>query len=123
MTRNDIPTSYEEALKFLGDKLSRTVCNNTMVERCEASTRPQHYRREFPFVVTIRLHGFPVVEFFEDGTVRLQAGTWRTVTTKDRMNRCLGSRGRVYQHKHEWFYSTREKNGVVDVPFHDGMTV
>ena len=127
MTRNDIPTSYEEAMKFLGDKDSRTVCNNTTVERDWklASGKPCCWRKKWEGIATIRLHGFPVVEFYEYGTIRLQAGKYKTATTKDRMNRCLGSRGRVYQHKYEWFYSDgiADQNANTDIPFHDGMTV
>jgi hypothetical protein len=62
----------------------------------------------------IVLHSTAVVTIHADGTYTLRAGGWRTVTTKDRLNKY--SPARVYQHKHEWYLAGK-------VSFYDGVRV
>jgi hypothetical protein len=39
--------------------------------------------------VSILLHQTAVIRFYPDGRIVLNTGGWQTVTTKDRLNRCL----------------------------------
>ena len=61
-----------------GRMQSRKVANNTWLER-----RGHGY-------IALRLHATNVAEFFDDGSVVLNSGGWRTMTTKDRINRFVG---------------------------------
>lgn len=45
------------------------------------------YARRTGTAVAVRLHDTDVVTLHDDGTVTLETGGWRTVTTRDRMNR------------------------------------
>ena len=118
MTRADIPTSYDEAVGLVGGANGRkTICNNTVVEVSKPMNTAYYGGQGLAYVL---LHGHNVVAFREDGSVRIDSCGWRTVTTKDRINRCLGSRGSVFQKNHEWFY--RARYGMV-IPFRDGLVV
>jgi hypothetical protein len=66
----------------------------------------------------IRLHSTNVVTHHTDGSVTLNSGGWRTVTTKDRMNK-FQSLARVYSERGVWIVSAngREAN------FADGVTI
>lgn len=73
-----------------------------------------------------RLHSTDVVILHPDGSATLNSGGWRTVTTKDRLNRyapCL-----VYQHKFNWYVVGRAPGSTAwdwdnPQPFEDGMRV
>lgn len=56
-----------------------------------------------------------VVRFHRDGTVTLNSGGWRTVTTKARIAACGID---LSQRKFEWFI--RQGNGE-EIPFFDGI--
>jgi len=115
-TRAAIPTNYEDAFNFVGGSgKQRTVCNNTVV-----STNIPSLAYGVASVVQISLHGHVVVQFRDDGDVCIDSCGYRTNTTKDRINRCLGDRGRVFQKNHEWFFQA--KYGFV-IPFRDGLLV
>jgi len=74
----------------------------------------------------IRLHETDIMTFHKDGTVTLNSGGYRTVTTKRRMNQLLPNGIGVIQRAGEW-YVQRWMPGTVPViaeePFFDGMTV
>ncbi len=55
-----LPTSHAEAIAALDGRVSRKLMHNTAV-----------------------------VVFYDDGRIKLNTEGWRTVTTKDRLNRCL----------------------------------
>lgn len=57
----------------------------------------------FDGVFYLRLHATRVLEFHADGRVVLNSGGWRTVTTKDRMNRFLPLAWHVGSNKGVWF--------------------
>lgn len=62
--------------------------------------------------VVIILHSTPIVTYHENGTVTLNTGGYRTVTTKARMNEVLPQFIRVSQIRNEWFvyvHGEREK--------------
>jgi hypothetical protein len=79
--------------------------NNTRLHKCDNGD------------YAIVLHRTAVVTIHADGTYTLNSGTWRTVTTKDRINGY--SPARIYQRKGEWFL---QADGG-DVPFTDGIRV
>lgn len=77
--RGDLPGSFEECRALEESKRANwtgKIAHNTYLERLGAT----HYG--------IRFHRTIVVEFFCDGTTRLDTGGWQTVTTRDRINRC-----------------------------------
>ena len=63
-----------------------------------------------------------VVVAFDEETITLQSGGWRTATTKTRMNQASAQFGlgfTVYQEDFEWFVSHCQET----VPFVDGMVL
>ena len=68
--------------------------------------------------IVYRHHFTDVVTLCPDGSEILNSGGWRTVTTKDRINRF--SHARVRQRKGEWFVVGMNGNLV---PFEDGMKI
>ena len=116
MTRQDIPTNYIEAMIFLGGRSSRTVCNNTALHLGDGECH-------------LELHATTVVTFHSNGAQTLNTGGWHPATTKDRINRSLGTLGSVYQRKGEWFFrasgmlNNNGPNGPKECPFRDGMKV
>jgi hypothetical protein len=85
---------YSSAAQHLAggrNRDSRPVENNTRVER-----------RGDDFA--IRLHETDVAVIHPDDSITLNSGGWLTVTTKDRMNRALGSRSvRIASDRGAWF--------------------
>lgn len=70
----------------------------------------------------IRLHGTDIVRRLADGSVILNSGGWKTVTTKDRMNNNLPGGARIIQEKGVWYVSQGAWNGP-RVPYFDGIQV
>lgn len=71
----------------------------------------------------IRYHNTDVLTLFDDGTVMLDSGGFRTVTTKERMNTYLPNGFGVWQDKGIWYVSQYLGDGVHGsaVMFFDGM--
>ena len=67
----------------------------------------------------IRLHGTDIVTKHADGSVTLDSGGWKTVTTKDRMNDHLPGAARLWQERGQWYVASEGKR----VPFYDGIRV
>lgn len=65
----------------------------------------------------VRLHEIDVVMIRPDGTYRLNAGGYRTITTKNRMNMALPGSCCVSQANGIWFV------GPSNTPYHDGILV
>jgi hypothetical protein len=63
----------------LGDRETRKIGNNTYARRLAGPFGP----------IAVRLHQTDVVTAYCDGSVVLNSGGWRTVTTKDRIGRYL----------------------------------
>lgn len=109
MHRNSIPTTYAEAREVLAGRSSRVIAHNT---------RLLDLGRDG---VALRLHSTSVVTFVPGGSLVLDSGGWRTVTTKDRINRVIRSRGwTVYAKAHVWYLAQRE---CKPVPFEDGHVI
>lgn len=96
--------TYTDAVEKLGSRDTRKIGNNTYLERRDDET------------IAIRLHATDVVTF-TSGTITLNSGGWRTVTTKARLNYALP----VYSEKGTWYvggYPDHE-NRVV---YYDGIS-
>ena len=66
--------------------------------------------------VAIKLHDTNIVTFAPDDTITLNSGTWRTPTTKDRINTALGDQGmQITANKGLWYIG-----GSI---FYDGITI
>lgn len=103
------PTTYAEADALLTGrcKNSRKLGNNTYLERLAIGH-------------AIRLHNTTVVLFSANGSVTLNSGGWKTVTTKDRMNK---AGVRVYQEKFVWYIVDGfVGNPKTDTRFFNGIT-
>jgi hypothetical protein len=90
--------TYATADATLGSRDRRKVANNTYLERRDEQT------------IALRLHATDVVTF-RPGTITLDSGGWRTVTTKNRINYALP----VYSDKGTWY--------VGGYPDHDNRVV
>lgn len=73
------------------NKLRRKLANNTYAERREGGA------------IAIRLHQTDILTYSENGTVAVNTGGWKTVTTKARLNEYLPTR--LYQDKGLWYWS------------------
>jgi len=95
-------TTYPKAYSFdgwdtiVGTKARVKVANNTYAERVGAN------------VIGIRLHNTYVVEYHRDGSVIVNDGGYRTVTTKARINEFIPVLWGVYQHDREWYVTGRQ---------------
>jgi hypothetical protein len=98
--------SFAEAEEYLSkgrNKNDRPLENNTRLIR--------HNNGE----IAVRLHNTDVVIYNQRGRIRLNSGGWRTVTTKDRINRY--SPVNVYSNRGVWFVNS-------DITeFYDGLVV
>lgn len=98
-----------EMVRGKTNKTERKVGNNT-------------YARILPDgSVAIRLHATDVVTIHADGTYTLRSGGWRTVTTKDRMNKYCPYM--VTQCKWKWSVSYYDGETRHTIEYFDGMRV
>lgn len=69
------PFTYEQMDQLLGSRLSRRLPGRytTLIRTGQGS-------------IAVRLVSTNVVEWFRCGRIRLDSGSWRTVTTKQRIN-------------------------------------
>ena len=103
---------YGQACCLLADTRNETrkLANNTyLVPRGEN--------------VAVKLHNTDVVTFCADGSIILDSGGWRTVTTKARINEYLPSGWRVFSDRGKWFLRCGSWADGVDYPFADGMKI
>lgn len=110
--------NYEKAVATLKNRPSKKVANNTYLVPVEGG-------------IAVKLHQTNVVTFHSDGNVTLNSGGWRTVTTKERINRY--SPARVYSEGGVWFVyykddygsQTYQPDDCTDhrATFFDGITV
>lgn len=100
--------TYQQAAELLasarGD--SKPLANNTRL-----------YRRGDDYAV--RLHSTDVVTLHPDGTYTIDAGGWKTATTKQRI--CDYSPARLYQEAYSWYLSTH--TGRVAFPRYDSVRI
>lgn len=102
------PRSYQDCHDLAATR-RRKLANNTFLETDAA---PESYG--------IKLHATTVVRHHQDGTVELDSGGWRTVTTKDRMNRF--SPLNVWSDRGVWFVSPDGQWSATPATFADGIT-
>ena len=102
--------NYSEALELIDSNprlKRRKLAHNTYLERRKGGE------------LAVRLHDTDVVTMLPDNTFRLDSGGWRTVTTKERINRF--SPARLSQEKRVWYLFT---NGCdTRVLFDDGVVI
>lgn len=98
-TMRDMMQDADEAVK------PHLIANNTV-----EYTRPDGRR-------VVRLHHTDILEF-GGKSVTLNTGGWKTVTTKDRLNRFQGD-VQIYSKRGIWYVS----NASGEVPYFDGMTI
>ena len=84
----------------------RKLANNTYAER----------RAE---CIAVRLHNTDIMLFTPDGSIMLDSGGWRTITTKSRMNDYLPAPYRIWQKAGRWYVYT--PSGVLD--YADNMKI
>jgi hypothetical protein len=87
----------------------KKVANNTWA-------RPVEHVLDGTTAVAVRLHQTDVVTIHADGRVRLDSGGWRTVTTKERINR-FAPGARVWSVGGRWVLLV----GRETVPYYDGV--
>lgn len=100
--------TYQEWIDFLNkgrDKTSRKTDNNTYVIKQEG-------------YIAVKLHNTEVVKIYPDNTYELNAGSWYSVTTKDRINSY--SPVRIYQKDYSWYVMQGNNE---DVSFRNGIKV
>ena len=107
--QNTSTPTHEHLAKLLGDRDRLVVCNNTTLTRYD----PQGS-------ITVRLHGHPIIVAEPNGEVTLSSCGYRTVTTKDRLNRFLPYGVRVWQENFRWYLHIY---GQDVQEFEDGITV
>ncbi len=110
------PKSYQDCEAIFYGSRRRKLANNTTLwasEDCE------------PEFFEITLHSTTVFMFYRDGSFELNSGGWKTVTTKERLNRYLPDGWRVYQLKFEWWLADVRNGWASEVKyeFKDGMRV
>lgn len=69
----------------------------------------------------VRLHFTDIITLHLDGSITLNSGGWKTVTTKERLNKFSGFS--IFQEKNIWYISVVKDFEVVNVVFADGITI
>ncbi len=115
--------SYQVVADTLGSRKSRKVANNSYL----CMTEGERDREGHPGqrgTIAYKLHETYVVLYHHNGSVELNSGGWRTVTTKDRINRCLRDYGpreyRVCSDRGVWYLY---RDGIAVAGFADGMVI
>lgn len=110
--------NYKEAVEKLGNKQRRKLENNTYLEKRDNGN------------IAVKLHQTDVVTYTPKNEVILSSGGWRTLTTKDRINRY--SRAGISQKNNIWYvnvsadYSNPDKPVYFENPvtvFKDGVVI
>jgi hypothetical protein len=96
--------SYQDAAKYLGSKIDRPL----------GTGRATRIRRIDSHSIGIRYHSTDVVTYLDSGTAILNSGGYRTVTTKERINKYTGAR--VSQTMGLWYVACGSL-------FYDGMVI
>ncbi len=105
------PTSFLEASAYLNGKKSLKLAGNTYLEPREDGS------------IAVRYYATDIVTYYKNGSIKLNNGGWRTVTTKERMSAFTPFS--ISQKKYEWFVNMYA-NGVwtdLNIPFENGMVL
>lgn len=100
-----------EALHGVDPRGKATKIANNTWRYCRASDGATVYR----------LHRTDIVQRMPDGRLILNSGGWQTVTTKDRLNSCMGDYA-VFSEKGHW-YVCRRGDWAKRVCYFDGITL
>lgn len=105
--------SYEKAEALLKGKARRKVCNNTVLRQSGVSE-----------TIEVYLHDRVIVAWRPDRVYLYSCG-YKTVATKDRMNRCIPREYRVYQEDRQWkvMQAGDWTHPTRFVPFMEGMNL
>lgn len=107
--KKNLVNEHWDCVTFLNGRDSKKIANNTRVEDLGDGA------------FGVRLHGTVVVRFYPDGRVQLDSGRYRTVTTKERINRCLPVGWSLYQQDYDWILRHAPTGRVFD--FEDGIVL
>jgi hypothetical protein len=99
------PNTYDGFDGYLGRKSRRKLSHNVYAERDGAD-------------ITIVFHWTAIITYHPDGTIVLNSGDYRTVTTKSNLNQYTDCT--VWQEKHVWYASYGNSGKVL---FEDGMVL
>ena len=95
----------------LGGRKSRKVANNTYLKRLENDD------------VVLRLHETDILTAKPNGSVVVNTGSWRTVTTKARLNDWIKDGLGIYQNRGVWYWTKRDPNNWGHAVFSDGDVI
>lgn len=117
--RNLLPlwTFAEAEARFSRRKRNDRVklANNTYLRYLHEPFRPYY---------GVQLHNTVIIFIDENDNISLETGGYRTVTTKDRINRLTPHWLRVFSRDYEWRVQITDKDGeVYEYPFCEGFTV
>lgn len=84
-----------------------------------ANLEEPYLNRRDDKTIAVTLHSTDVVTAHEDGTLTLNSGGWRTITTKDRINAWLPRGYILCQHDGGWFIRTPQET----YEYEDLMTI
>lgn len=101
--------SYAEAAWLLDGRGHRKVASHTSLGLDSGRA------------IALFLYGYKIVLFDPVGPTQIWSRGSRTVTTKNRINRCLPYGTKLYQDKGEWFLA--DSNRGTTLPFSEGMGV
>ena len=113
--------SYRDAKEFLGNRKSRKIAHNTVLEIDTLNLGHE--------VITVKYHGNSIVNLYPDGTITLNSCGWHTSTTKERLNWFLPFGITLYQHNYRWivqrWHWSDAYGRIIDEEtlFADGMAV
>lgn len=107
--------SYRSEIGFREDPYAESARIALKVRRPKCSKKLDHHtylewNDVFDGVFFIRLHKTRILEFHSDGRIVLNSGGWRTVTTKDRMNKFLPYDWSVSQDQGIWYLCKKTDN-------------
>jgi len=85
-----IPNNFTDARTLLGDADERTVDRNTILLPMPDGS------------IGLKYHRTVIVRYNPDGTVTVDAGGWRTSTTKQRMNQAIPAGFRIFSKARTW---------------------
>jgi hypothetical protein len=98
---------YATAVRLLEGRDSKKVANNTYLERGVSS-------------IGLRLHQTTILRYCEDGSVEYDSGGWRTMTTRERMDR-FGPLA-IYTVRGVWYVARDHRRSEIPLGvFADGM--
>lgn len=100
--------TWEDAKEILGNRQSRKLGANTVIEQDRGSGD-----------IAIRLYGTRIIVYGMDDTIRINTGGYHTRTTLSRINAFLSPKARIYSKRGKLYI----ESGSGVSPFEDGATL